>query len=114
MTVRPSFKLTYTLSVVSSRRLGTWVASCRPSSCPLTFRKMASTSASNGSSVGSGGRTVICFLRNDLRYHDNEALQWAHRNGDYVLPVYCFDPSHFAGTRHFGFEKTAQFRAKFL
>jgi len=60
------------------------------------------------------GKTVICLFRNDLRYHDNEALQWAHRNGDYVIPVFCFDPALFGGTNNFGFEKVAQFRAKFL
>ena len=36
------------------------------------------------------------------------------RNGDFVIPLYCFDPLHFAGSNHFGFEKTAQHRAKFL
>ena len=40
-------------------------------------------------------RTVICLLRNDLRIHDNEALLWAHRNADHVVPLYCFDPDHF-------------------
>jgi len=76
----------------------------------------ASSAMTNESAPVSKGnsRTVICLLRNDLRYHDNEALQWAHRNGDFVIPLYCFDPLHFAGSYHFGFEKTAQHRAKFL
>ena len=38
----------------------------------------------------------------------------SNRNGDHVLPLYCFDPLHFAGSYHFGFEKTAEFRAKLL
>jgi len=59
-------------------------------------------------------RTVICLLRNDLRVHDNEALLWAHRNGDCIVPVYCFDPDHFKGTWHFSFPKTGPHRAKFL
>jgi len=66
------------------------------------------------SGSGEGASTVICLFRNDLRYHDNEALQWADRNGDHVLPLYCFDPHHFGSSNHFGFEKTAQFRAKLL
>ena len=36
------------------------------------------------------------------------------RNGDHVLPLYCFDPQHFGPSYHFGFERTAQFRAKLL
>jgi len=61
-----------------------------------------------------GARTVICLLRNDLRVHDNEVLLWAHRNGDYIIPLYCFDPDHFKGTWHFSFPKTGPHRAKFL
>jgi len=57
---------------------------------------------------------VICLLRNDLRVHDNEVLLWAHRNGDYIIPLYCFDPDHFKGTWHFSFPKTGPHRAKFL
>lgn len=59
-------------------------------------------------------RTVICLLRNDLRIHDNEALLWAHRNGDFVVPLYCFDPDHFKGTWNFHFSKTASYRARFM
>ena len=40
----------------------------------LSTRKMSSAAA-----TGSSGRTVIFLFRNDLRFHDNEALQWAHR-----------------------------------
>ncbi|EDO31143.1 predicted protein [Nematostella vectensis] len=59
-------------------------------------------------------KTVICLLRNDLRYHDNEALLWAHKNADFVLPLYCFDPDHYKTTWRFSLPKTAQYRAKFL
>lgn len=59
-------------------------------------------------------RTVICLLRNDLRVHDNEALLWAHRNSDFVVPLYCLDPDHFKGTWNFNFPRTAPPRAKFL
>ena len=40
-------------------------------------------------------RSTICLFRNDLRVHDNEVLVTALRTGDYVLPLYCFDPDHF-------------------
>ena len=59
-------------------------------------------------------RTVIYFLRNDLRTHDNECLQWANRNAEHIIPLYCFDPNHFKGTYKFGFPKTGKYRSKFL
>lgn len=59
-------------------------------------------------------RISICLFRNDLRVHDNEALLWAHKNSDHILPVYCFDPDHFKGSWHFKFPKTGAHRAKFL
>ena len=59
-------------------------------------------------------RTIIYLLRNDLRIHDNECLQWAHRNGDHIIPLYCFDPDHYKSTHQYGFPKTGQHRAKFL
>lgn len=57
--------------------------------------------------------TVIVWLRNDLRLHDNEALARAVRDAQYVLPVYCFDPRHFA-TTSYGFPKIGAFRTQFL
>jgi len=59
-------------------------------------------------------RTVIYLFRNDLRIHDNEALLWAHRNSDFIVPLFCFDPDHFKGTWHFNFAKTGIHRAKFM
>ena len=59
-------------------------------------------------------RTVICLFRNDLRLHDNEALVTAHKLGDLVVPLYCFDPAHYKGTWHFNFAKTGPHRAQFL
>jgi len=58
--------------------------------------------------------TVLCLLRNDLRYHDNPVLHEANINADFVLPVYCFDTQHFKGTWNFNFPKTGPFRAQFL
>lgn len=56
----------------------------------------------------------MCWLRNDLRCHDNEALRVANSLADCLLPVYCFDPRHFKGTWHHGFPKTGPLRARFL
>ncbi|XP_063958093.1 cryptochrome DASH-like [Lytechinus pictus] len=57
---------------------------------------------------------IICLLRNDLRYHDNEVLFWAHKNATNVIPLYCFDPRHYKSTYNFGFPKTGPHRLKFL
>ncbi|XP_070579104.1 cryptochrome DASH-like [Ptychodera flava] len=57
---------------------------------------------------------IICLLRNDLRLHDNEALNWANHNADHVIPLYCFDPRHFNKTDNFHFQKTGPHRFKFL
>jgi deoxyribodipyrimidine photo-lyase len=57
--------------------------------------------------------TVLVWLRNDLRLHDNETLARAARDTQVVVPVYCLDPRHFA-TTSFGFPKTGAFRAQFL
>lgn len=58
-------------------------------------------------------QTIFLWLRNDLRINDHEALTRAAATGARVLPVYCFDPRHFATTR-WGFPKTDAFRARFL
>ncbi|WP_114748577.1 DASH family cryptochrome [Pleomorphovibrio marinus] len=57
--------------------------------------------------------TALLWLRNDLRVHDHAALTGALENANYLLPVYCFDPRHFADTE-LGIPKTGGFRAKFL
>nr|AIE57496.1 CRY-DASH [Platynereis dumerilii] len=59
-------------------------------------------------------RVIICLLRNDLRYLDNEALLWAHRQGTHVLPIYCFDPRHYKGTYHFSLPRTGPHQLKFM
>jgi deoxyribodipyrimidine photo-lyase len=56
---------------------------------------------------------VIVWFRNDLRLHDHAALFYACENAEEVVPVYCFDPRHFAPT-FLGLPKTGSFRAKFL
>lgn len=62
-----------------------------------------------------GKRAAIVWFRQDLRLHDNEALQEALAAADEVLPVYIFDPRFFTGsTRKYGFPKTASHRAQFI
>ena len=56
---------------------------------------------------------VLIWFRNDLRIHDHEPLYQAAKRGAHVVPLYCFDPRHFAQTS-FGFPKTGAFRAQFL
>ena len=57
---------------------------------------------------------VIVWFRQDLRLHDNEALQNALQNGQEVIPVYVFDERVFQGITSYGFRKTEKFRAKFI
>jgi deoxyribodipyrimidine photo-lyase len=58
-------------------------------------------------------KTALIWFRNDLRVHDNIALEQAMKNGNNVMAVYCFDPRHFEMTEY-GFKKTEKYRAKFL
>jgi len=57
---------------------------------------------------------VIVWFRQDLRLHDNEALQDALKHGEEVIPVYVFDTRIFQGTTKFGFPKTGNYRAQFI
>ena len=59
-------------------------------------------------------KRAIVWFRNDLRLHDNEALQEALSNAEEVLPVYVFDERVFMGKTKFGFPKTGKFRAQFI
>lgn len=56
--------------------------------------------------------TSLVWYKSDLRLADHEPLVRALQKGA-VLPVYVFDPRHFAATK-FGFTKTGSFRASFL
>ncbi|WP_395043246.1 DASH family cryptochrome [Flavobacterium sp.] len=58
-------------------------------------------------------KTAIVWFKTDLRLHDNETLIKAISQSDIIIPVYCFDDSHF-DTTEFGFQKTGSFRAQFL
>ena len=59
-------------------------------------------------------RRVIVWFRQDLRLHDNEMLVEAMKRGDEVVPIYVFDERQFLGKTKYGFDKTGQFRAKFI
>jgi deoxyribodipyrimidine photo-lyase len=58
-------------------------------------------------------KTAVVWFKTDLRLHDNETLIKAIAQSDQIIPVYCFDESHF-GETNFGFKKTGSFRAQFL
>jgi len=59
-------------------------------------------------------RRAIMWFRQDLRLHDNEALQDALRNAYEVIPVFIFDERIYGGKTSFGFPKAGKFRAKFV
>ena len=58
-------------------------------------------------------KTSIVWFKTDLRLHDNETLVKAIAQSDQIIPVYCFDDSHFE-TTDYGFKKTGNFRTQFL
>ncbi|SEN00348.1 deoxyribodipyrimidine photo-lyase [bacterium A37T11] len=58
-------------------------------------------------------RTILVWFRNDLRVRDNEILYQAAQRADEVVPVYCFDPRHYAEAPYGG-QKTGVNRARFI
>ncbi len=58
-------------------------------------------------------KTAIVWFKTDLRLEDNETIVKAIAQSNQIIPIYCFDDSHF-GTTSFGFKKTGSFRAQFL
>lgn len=56
---------------------------------------------------------VLVWFRNDLRIEDNETLVRAVQSAKEIVPVYCFDPRHWAKTA-LGLPKTGSIRTKFL
>jgi deoxyribodipyrimidine photo-lyase len=57
---------------------------------------------------------AIVWFRQDLRLHDNEALDAAMDCAEEVVPVYIFDTRTFEGKTSFGFPKTGAHRAQFI
>ncbi len=60
------------------------------------------------------GQRVIVWFRQDLRLHDNEALQHAIKSGEEVYPVFVFDERTFGAKTSYGFSKTGKFRTQFI
>lgn len=58
-------------------------------------------------------KTAIVWFKTDLRITDNETLLKAISQNESIVPVYCFDNSHFTTTAY-GFKKTGDFRGRFL
>jgi len=58
-------------------------------------------------------KTALVWFKTDLRLDDNETLTRAISQSDRIIPVYCFDDSHFENTTY-GFSKTGSFRTQFL
>jgi deoxyribodipyrimidine photo-lyase len=58
-------------------------------------------------------KNALVWFKTDLRIEDNETLLKAIAQSDKIIPVYCFDESHFE-TTPYGFKKTGAFRAQFL
>jgi deoxyribodipyrimidine photo-lyase len=58
-------------------------------------------------------KTALVWFKTDLRLSDNETLVKAISQSQQLIPVYCFNDSHFETTKY-GFKKTGNFRAQFL
>jgi deoxyribodipyrimidine photo-lyase len=58
-------------------------------------------------------KTSIVWFKTDLRLTDNETLIKAIAQSEQIIPVYCFDDSHFETTKY-GFKKTGSYRAQFI
>jgi deoxyribodipyrimidine photo-lyase len=58
-------------------------------------------------------KTSIVWFKTDLRLTDNETLIKAIAKSEQIIPVYCFDDSHYETTKY-GFKKTGVFRTQFL
>ena len=58
--------------------------------------------------------TVLYWLRNDLRLHDNELLAALPPNTSALLPVYCFDPVALGPDAYLDLPRTGPHRLPFL
>lgn len=58
-------------------------------------------------------KIALVWFKTDLRINDNETLLKAIAQSEKVIPVYCFDESHFE-TTPYGFKKTGSFRVQFV
>ncbi|NNE30204.1 MAG: DASH family cryptochrome [Saprospiraceae bacterium] len=58
-------------------------------------------------------KRVIVWFRQDLRLHDNEALNHALVRSEQIIPIFVFDDRFFNSSTRFGFHKTGLHRCKF-
>ena len=58
--------------------------------------------------------TVLYWLRNDLRLHDNAVLAALPPHATALLPVYCFDPVALGPDAYLGLPRTGPHRLAFL
>ncbi len=58
-------------------------------------------------------KRAIVWFKTDLRISDNTTLNEAIKWADEIIPIYCFDESHF-GKSSFDCNKTGAYRVKFL
>ena len=58
--------------------------------------------------------TVLYWLRNDLRLHDNEVLAALPPTATALLPVYCFDPVALGADAYLGLPRLGAHRLPFL
>jgi deoxyribodipyrimidine photo-lyase len=56
-------------------------------------------------------KTAIVWFKTDLRLYDNEVIK-AIEQSEQILPIYCFDDSHFETTQY-GL-KTGSYRTQFF
>lgn len=56
---------------------------------------------------------ILVWFRNDLRFHDNEALHEAIEKNAIVIPVYCFDDRYYK-TNNYKNKNTGIVRASFI
>jgi len=61
----------------------------------------------------SKSKTILVWFKNDLRLADNETWFRACQDGDFVIPVYIFDPRQLQ-TNPLGFNRVGSFRVQFL
>ena len=54
-------------------------------------------------------KTALVWFKTDLRIEDNETLVKAIAQSEKVIPVYCFDDTHYQ-ISEFGFQKTGNFK----
>lgn len=83
----------------------------------MSVAAAATLTAATAALTSSRPRFVVWF-RSDLRMHDNPVLHKiaALPGAKEIVPVYCFDPRHFAkdAPHSFGCAKTGVLRAKFM